>query len=168
MAVRSGTSISEKPFEANVYYLDFSMEEFSMTNLFIKTLVIVGSAVSIGFGMWHFFVPKIWNWYSYIDAQATELIVAVRAINVFFSLALVLFGLMNAFMVLGNRSNRYSILVVLAATCALWLARVVLQLVYPQGSISPFLRYSMLSTFILVFLCYALSLFFVLADKGRS
>jgi hypothetical protein len=26
-------------------------------NLLVKTLVLIGSAVSIGFGVWHFFVP---------------------------------------------------------------------------------------------------------------
>jgi len=50
----------------------------------VKILVIVSSLASIGFGIWHFFVPSIWNWYTYINQQATELILAVRAINVFF------------------------------------------------------------------------------------
>ena len=127
-----------------------------------KILVAVGSLASIGFGMWHFFVPKAWNWNSYIDVQATELILAVNAINFFFSLSLVLFGVMNVFLVLGKRSNSYSVTIVLGATCVLWLARVLLQLICPQGSMSPFLQYSMLSSFVLVFLCHAISLFTVL------
>jgi hypothetical protein len=44
---------------------------------------MIGSSTSIGFGIWHFFVPKDWNWYSYIDGNATELIATVRAINAF-------------------------------------------------------------------------------------
>jgi hypothetical protein len=64
-------------------------------NLLAKILVTIGSTASIGFGIWHFSVPKVWKWYSYIDPTATELIVAVRAINVFFSLSLVLFGIME-------------------------------------------------------------------------
>jgi hypothetical protein len=56
-------------------------------NQFVKILVTLGSSASTGFGIWHFFVPKAWNWYSYIDIAATELILAVRAINVFFSLS---------------------------------------------------------------------------------
>jgi hypothetical protein len=51
----------------------------------VKVFVTIASTASIGFGVWHFFVPSIWKWYSYIDGRATELIVAVRAINVFFS-----------------------------------------------------------------------------------
>ena len=131
----------------------------------VKLLVTVGSTASIGFGIWHLFVPKAWNWYSYIDARATELIVAVRAINVFFSLSLVLFGVLNLLFIYGGKANRYSIIVMLAATCILWLTRLVFQLIYPQGSLNPVLQYGMLSAFIVVNLCYLISLFVVVSQK---
>jgi hypothetical protein len=134
-------------------------------NLLVKTLVTFGSSTSIGFGIWHFFVPKAWNWYSYIEPKATELIVAVRAINVFFSLSLVLFGIVNILLVYGDKINRYSIIVVLAATSILWLARVVFQLIYPQGSMNPVLQYGMLSAFIIVFLCYLIPLYILVSQK---
>ncbi len=134
-----------------------------MINLLTRILVGIGSLASIGLGIWHFTVPKAWNWNSYIDPRATELFVAVRAINIFFSLSLVLFGLLNVLMVFGNRSNRYSITVVLSVTCVLWLTRVILQLVSPQGTMSPVLQYSMLFSFVLVLLCYGLSLVLLLA-----
>jgi hypothetical protein len=134
-------------------------------NLLVKILVSFGSSASIGFGIWHFFVPKMWKWYSYIDPNATELIVAVRAINVFFSLSLVLFGIVNILLVFGDKSNRYSIIVVIAATCILWLTRLVFQLIYPQGSMSPVLQYGMLSAFIIVFLCYTISLYIIVSQK---
>jgi hypothetical protein len=134
-------------------------------NLLVKILVSFGSSASIGFGIWHFFVPKAWKWYSYIDPNATELIVAVRAINVFFSISLVLFGIVNILLVFGDKSNRYSIIVVLAATCILWLTRLVFQLIYPQGSMSPVLQYGMLSAFIIVFLCYTISLYIIVSQK---
>ena len=134
-------------------------------NQLVKILVMVGSSTSIGFGVWHFFVPKAWNWYAYIDARATELIVAVRAINVFFSLSLVLFGVLNLLFIYGGKANRYSIIVMLAATCILWLTRLVFQLIYPQGSLNPVLQYGMLSAFIVVNLCYLISLFVVVSQK---
>ncbi|PKL26176.1 MAG: hypothetical protein CVV47_03335 [Spirochaetae bacterium HGW-Spirochaetae-3] len=129
-----------------------------------RILVTLGSSVSIGFGLWHFFVPKAWNWYSYIDARATELIVAVRAVNFFFSLSLVLFGLMNVFMILGNGASRYPLLVCLGANCVLWFARVLFQFMYPQGSIQPILQFSMLSSFIITFSFYAAALLSVVLD----
>ena len=135
-------------------------------NLFIKILVMVASSASIGFGIWHFFVPKAWNWYSYIDINATELVAAVRAINTFFSLSLVLFGVINILMIYGDKSNRYSIIVLLAATSILWLTRVSFQVIYPQGSLYPPLEYAMLSAFIIIFLCYFVSLIFMVSQKN--
>jgi hypothetical protein len=135
-------------------------------NLLVKILVTIGSSASIGFGIWHFFVPEAWKWYSYIDVNATELVVAVRAINVFFSLSLILFGILNILFVYGNNSNRYSIIVLLTATCILWITRVVFQLIYPQGSMNPVLQYGMLSAFITVSLCYVVSLVIIVSQKS--
>lgn len=128
-------------------------------DLFAKILVLSGSFASIGFGIWHFFVPDMWKWYSYIDVNATELVAAVRAINVFFSLTLILFGIVNILFIYKDKSNRYSIIVMLAATSILWITRVTLQIIYPQGSINPILQYGMLSAFIIVSLCYIISLY---------
>jgi hypothetical protein len=127
--------------------------------------VIFGSSASIGLGIWHFFVPKAWMWYSYIDANATELVAAVRAINAFFSLSLVLFGIVNILLIYGDRSNSYSIIVMLAATCILWLTRLSFQVIYPQGSLYPGLQYGMLSAFMIVTLCYIISLISMLFQK---
>lgn len=132
-------------------------------DLRVKILVLSGSFASIGFGIWHFFVPEMWKWYSYIDVNATELVAAVRAINVFFSLALVLFGVVNILFIYGNKSNRYSIIVMLAATSILWTTRVALQIIYPQGSINPILQYGMLSAFIIISLCYIISLYIMVS-----
>ncbi len=135
-------------------------------NLLVKIFVIFGSSVSIGFGIWHFFVPKAWNWYSYMESSATELVAAVRAINAFFSLSLVLFGIVNILLIYGDRSNRYSIIVMLAATSLLWLTRVAFQVIYPQGSLYPGLQYGMLSAFLIVALCYVASLLLVWFQKA--
>ncbi len=134
-------------------------------NLLVKIFVIIGSVASIGFGMWHFLVPKVWNWYSYIDPKATELIVAVRAINVFFSLALVLFGTINILFIYADHANRFSILVVLAATSILWLPRLSFQLIYSQGSLYPGLQYGMLAAFALIALCHLVPLLIIWFQK---
>jgi len=135
-------------------------------DILTKILVTIGSSASIGFGIWHFFVPKLWKWYSYIDTQATELIVAVRAINVFFSLSLVLFGVMNILLIYSGKANKYSMMVLLGATCILWLTRLVFQIIYPQGSMNPVLQYGMLAAFIVITLCYIIALYLVITQKG--
>lgn len=142
---------------------DFSVGT-SMYSL-VKILVTLGSSASIGFGLWHFFVPRMWNWYSYINSSAKELIIAVRAINVFFSLSLVLFGIVNMLFVWGDKANRYSTIVMLAATCILWMTRLGLQVIYPQGSINPFIQYGMLSAFVIISLCYAIPLIVMVSQN---
>jgi hypothetical protein len=137
-------------------------------DLLVKILVLSCSFASIGFGIWHFFVPEMWKWYSYIDVNATELVAAVRAINAFFSLALVLFGVVNILFIYGDKSNRYSIIVMLAATSILWITRVAFQIIYPQGSINPILQYGMLSAFIIVSLCYLIPLAIVVFREIRN
>ena len=132
-------------------------------DLLVKIFVMIGSVASIGFGVWHFFVPRLWNWYAYIDSHATELVIAVRAINIFFSLSLVLLGIVNILLVYGGKANRYSIIVMLATTSLLWLTRVLLQVIYPQGSLLPGLQYGMLAAFTLISLCYVISLIMTLA-----
>jgi len=134
-------------------------------DLIVKILVIIGSVGSIGFGIWHFFVPEAWKWYSYIEPNATELMVAVRAINVFFSLSLVLFGVVNILLIYGDKSNSYSIIVMLTATSILWITRVAFQIIYPQGSMNPVLQYGMLSAFIFVSLCYVIPLFVMVSQE---
>lgn len=124
--------------------------------MLIKILTTFGSVMTIGFGIWHFTVPSKWKWYNYITPTATELVAAVRAINVFFSLCLVLFGAANLIF-LYTIPHKPSLAVMLALTCILWGTRVVLQLIYPQGNVNPVLQYGMLSAFIVVFLCYAAS-----------
>ena len=59
-----------------------------------------------------------------------------------------------------------SVLVVLGATCVLWAARVVMQLVSPQGSMSAALQYGVLFSFVLVLACYAASLVMALLDRS--
>jgi len=132
-------------------------------NQLVKILVSFGSLASIGFGIWHFFVPRAWKWYSYIDANATELVAAVRAINVFFSLSLVLFGIINILFIFGDRSNRYSIIVMLVATSILWLTRSIFQLIYPQGSLFLGLQYGLLIAFTVISLCFIIPMIMMLS-----
>jgi len=126
--------------------------------MYYNIMIYLGSIVSIGFGVWHFFVPTIWKWYSYIDIKAPELVLAVRATNIFFSLSLVLIGVMNMVLVSSEHSSKHTIITILAVNIILWLIRVVLQIVAPQGKISFYIQYGMLSTFVLILILYVAAL----------
>jgi len=131
----------------------------------LKIVASIGSIISISFGIWHFFVPAIWNWYSYIDKTATELIIAVRAINIFFSLSLVLLGIANLIALFKTPRERFSLIVLLSVSVVLWATRFVLQIIYPQGSQNPLLQYGMLFIFLLVWSCFLILLILVLIRK---
>lgn len=130
---------------------------------YIQWATTFASILTIGFGIWHFFVPRIWNWYRYIDKDATELILAVRAINYFFSLCLVLIGVINIILVWRDPWELFSLIVVIAASAFLWLNRIILQLIYPQGSQSKALQYGMLATFSIIFLGFILIFYLLIA-----
>lgn len=134
-------------------------------NILIRVLILIGSASSVGFGVWHLFVPKIWKWYSYIQKDATELILAVRAINVFFSVSLILFGLLGSLITLGNKADKYASVLILSSLTIIWLLRVIMQIVYPQGSLNKYIQYGMLSAFFIIFLCYAITLIIIIKRK---
>ena len=134
--------------------------------MLVKLLVTSGSVITIGFGVWHFFVPRIWKWYSYIIPDATELVLAVRAVNTLFSLSLVLFGVVNIILVHSDPPDRSSVIVMLSATSLLWLTRLVLQLVYPQGSQRPAIQHGMLAVFVLVTASFVISLCIVASTGG--
>lgn len=123
-----------------------------------KLLATIASLVTIGFGIWHLFVPKLWRWYSYIDHEATELVLAVRAINVFFSTTLVLLGALTILFVYRLPADAFYVRTLLIVMTLLWGLRVVMQVIYPQGSINPTIQYGMLLTFTVVFLCFVVAL----------
>jgi hypothetical protein len=136
------------------------------TNL--RLLVIVPSVVTIGFGAWHFVVPSVWDWYGAIMPEATELVLAVRAINFLFSLCLVLQGGVTIALVLRQPTERFALTLMLGASTIVWGSRVVLQLAYPQGTQIPGVAPGMLFTFVLTFLAFAGALVVLQRTRGAG
>lgn len=127
-----------------------------------KILTTGASIISILFGIWHFSVPKKWKWKSYINPEATELILAIRAINIFFSLSLVLFGTIILLLIHLPTTHRNTLIIILSALSILWATRIILQIFYPQGTMSPLLKYGMLCSFTIVWMAYSTSLFLII------
>lgn len=120
-------------------------------------LTTVASILSIGFGIWHFFIPGIWKWYSYISPDAPELMIAVNAINIFFSLLLILLGIANILCVQFFEKGKFQTAVILMVSLILWITRVILQMAMPQGSQNKTIQYGMLLIFVFIMTCYAVS-----------
>ena len=124
-------------------------------------LLTIGSTITIGFGIWHLFVPAIWNWYSYFPREAQELIVAVRAINLFFSVSLIVFGVLMVVFVYRKPTITFYVRSIAVSLAVLWGIRTLAQVIWPQGSINPALQYGMLGVFIMTFVLFASSLFLI-------
>ena len=68
----------------------------------IKILYYISVVISALVGVWHFFVPWMFQWYDYLPMQYENLIVGIDYTNYCFSL--LLFGLSMMLIVLGKRA----------------------------------------------------------------
>ncbi len=67
----------------------------------IKILYYFILGISTLVGLWHFFVPKMFQWYDYLPMEYENLIVAIDWINYCFSI--LLFGLSLLLIILGKK-----------------------------------------------------------------
>jgi hypothetical protein len=110
---------------------------------------IVGGAVELGFGLWHFAVPGLYRWQSYVPDAPESLVEAVSATNFFFSFSLSLMGAANIVMPLIADQNTPAGRYWLWTNVALWSGRAAYQVIKPQGSHDPALQWGMLAAFLL-------------------
>lgn len=107
-------------------------------------------AVTLGFGIWHFAVPALYRWQSYVPDAPDSLERAVEATNFFFSLSLSMVGVTSIVMPFITDAAEPIARFWLWANVGLWTSRVVYQFVKPQGSHSPALQWGMCAAFVLV------------------
>ena len=67
-----------------------------------KILYYITVTVSMLVGLWHFFVPWMFQWYDYLPIQYENLIVGIDYTNYCFSL--LLFGLSFMLLLLGRKA----------------------------------------------------------------
>jgi hypothetical protein len=109
---------------------------------------MVGGAVALGFGIWHFAVPDLYRWQSYVPEAPQTLVDAVAATNFFMSFSLSLVGATNVAMPLLMDAATPMGRAWLWANVGLWSTRAVYQLIRPQGSHNPALRWGMTAVFV--------------------
>lgn len=97
----------------------------------VKTLYYTGLGLSLLVGIWHFFVPYMFQWYSYIPEQYENLTVGIDWVNFFFSLLLT--GLSAILILMGKKmfAKNHETMVFYGFSVFVWLARVVVALVHP-------------------------------------
>lgn len=128
-----------------------------------KLLSILGASSTFGFGLWHFTVPSVHQWFSYIPEAPTELLIGISATNFFLSLELLIFGLMGLNIILLYWDNKSVVKIYLGYMSALWTIRFIYQLIEPQGSGLPLIWQSLIyGSFIVTALCFVIPLVMIM------
>jgi len=97
----------------------------------IKLLYYTGAMISLLFGIWHFFVPYLYEWFLYIPNEYENLIVGIEYTNFFFSL--LLSGLSILLIVLGRKffAGNKDILAFYGLLVFTWFCRATITFVIP-------------------------------------
>jgi hypothetical protein len=97
----------------------------------IKPFYYIGLAISMAFGVWHFFVPSLYQWYSYIPNEYQNLIVGIDYTNFFF--ALLLTGISLLLIILGKKtlSGNKELLVFYGFLTFVWFCRTAITFIEP-------------------------------------
>ncbi|KAF0214624.1 MAG: hypothetical protein FD178_2256 [Ignavibacteria bacterium] len=123
-----------------------------------KILLVVGGSITLCFGVWHFFVPTKYNWFSYTPSLPSELKRAIEASNFFLSTMLVLFGIVTMYFAISETSE---VKIMMITMSVLWLIRTIYQIVEPQGSLIPGLTVILTVVFFATSLCFIIPLILI-------
>lgn len=123
-----------------------------------KILLIAGGSITLCFGVWHFFVPKTYNWFSYTPSIPSELKRAIEASNFFLSTMLVILGILTIYFAIREASE---VKIIMITMSALWLTRTIYQIVEPQGSLIPGLSKTLTVLFFSTSLCFIIPLILI-------
>ena len=97
----------------------------------MKIIYIIGLSLSTLVGIWHFFVPYLYQWYSYIPNEYKTLIVGIDWTNFFFSLFLTGYSvLLIIFRKCIFNKNR-EIFIMYGFMVFVWLCRVAITFINP-------------------------------------
>lgn len=115
----------------------------------IKILYISGLILSLITGIWHFFVPYLFKWYSYIPDAPRPIIVSIDWINYFFSLLLTGLSLLLLFFTKQVFNKNKEVLIFYSFLVFVWFNRVIITIVHPWAYDIGFVI--QLSVFIFIF-----------------
>ncbi len=124
----------------------------------VNVMIVVGGSITLCFGVWHFFVPKIYNWFSYTPSMPSELKRAIEASNFFLSTMLVILGILTIYFAIREASE---VKIMMITMSALWLTRTIYQIVEPQGSLIPGLSVILAVVFFFTSLCFIIPLILI-------
>ena len=133
-----------------------------------RILLNIGLSISLLFGLWHFFIPYMFNWYSYIPDAPRSIIVSIDWINFFFSL--LLFGISIILLFLQKQivqvnTNVYSFFALLVFT---WLSRIVITIIHPWNIKYQFIDIIQITIFTIVFVLLIFPFVYFLLQQEKK
>jgi len=99
--------------------------------IFMKTLYLIGLILSTAVGLWHFSVPYLYQWQSYIPNEYENLIVAIDYVNFFFSLLLSGYSLLLIFFRKKIFSGNKDLFIMYGFMVFVWFCRVAITFIDP-------------------------------------
>ncbi len=127
----------------------------------IKIVILVGSIITLGFAVWHFLVPWKYKWFSYMPNISKDLENSIKATNFFFALSLLLLGSLSLIVTSWLWENTLIVKIVLVMMSIFWTARVVYQIIKPQGKMLQHVSTIILGTYIITDLLFVIPMFIV-------
>jgi len=97
----------------------------------MAALYIIGLSLSTLVGLWHFTVPYLYQWYSYIPNEYKSLMVGIDWINFFFSLLLSGYSLLLIIMRKKVFGKDKEILIMYGFMVFVWFCRVIITFIDP-------------------------------------
>jgi hypothetical protein len=97
----------------------------------MEILYSIGLALSTLVGLWHFTVPYMFQWHSYIPNEYKNLIVGIDWTNFFFSLLLAGYSLILIFMKKRAFNKNKEILIMYGFMVFVWFCRVAITFIEP-------------------------------------
>jgi len=126
----------------------------------MEIVYLIGLFLSMAVGMWHFTVPYLYKWYSYIPEAPIEIIRSIDWINYFFSLFLT--GISIILIVFKNKifKKNKELLVFYGFFVFVWLNRVIITILLPMNYNAMFI--GQLIAFTIIFIIQLIPLLYLI------
>ncbi len=134
----------------------------------LRIAVFIGGIITLGFGIWHFFVPTLYDWGSYMVLLPDELMRGILATNFFLGFSLSIVGALTIIMCIWLWKNLAVMRLWVWTMVLLWAVRFGYQALNPQGQMVPGLAVVMLIIFGLTDLCFLIPALMLTRVNGTS
>jgi hypothetical protein len=134
----------------------------------MAVLYIIGLSLSTMIGLWHFSVPYLFQWYSYIPNENKSLIVGIDWINFFFSLLLAGYSLLLIIMRKKVFNRNKEIFIMYGFMVFVWFCRAAITVINPWPlEPSPWVSYGQQIAAFVIFLLQLIPFIFLLRKKNE-